>query len=1390
MKISGLIVVAVFGFAPLTPGVGRVFAADANLIPNGGFEQGTAGKAAGWDANGWGGATAEYGRVAKAPGVTGMHCYDIKRTNAKGGFQLFSSSVTLDPGTPLKIGYRYRGQAYAQLRFFQKVDGKYRPIIDTRTEKKMVATRTLKSEEWTTCHYGIELPADCADKEVAVRLYFLLFGKHPFLQVDDVSLTQPGGVAKHATKAAADWLSIQPPQDLSAKEAGWYSPFPDPGFRYGMKDGVLTRDGNPYFYVGNFTVGGGQWNVASSWLARVQKNAYATVTWSIGAPSMQPRVKGDRLEIAYRDTAPLYSWLRELSRYGMLTQFDPGNAMHKYNPLRYVAKKFPQLDEFYVEGSHFYCFDHNTDIGRRMHTDSWKNYFRYIRNAPLLAFECFNELGYTPSHARVLDAFRDFALKKYGSLAEANRCWGENFGAWENVKPPHLGKGDEMLSYSQRLFFLNKCRQTHLYTDWILFLQQDLMPGLIAMKKNFRSLSDAPFAVDWRGHQHDFDNYVTADPDLLQEVVDVNFLHTAFTMYDYNGTAADETSLLTALSRSLLPHNFVAANSTKPIVNPESIYTQTTTPGSSEEAMKQNSFGKFHTDWKFTLEADKSGIQKGYFRPGFHDLDWGKMAVPGCWDATEPYKGRNGWGWYRTTFRMPGSLKQSYLDGSRKFLIVGKGIAQAGTIWLNGHQVGEVKGWNADYRLDVGAHLNFGGDNTVAILVDGTTSYSQGLRFYFHILADDMLNDRRLLEKEDYASILWTNLTAGCSGITLWHWDDALRLFMPELVTELNSVSSFVLPAARRSAAKTAMLMPFVHFRGTPAYGKHLDYLAYFAAMTFRQTPVDVLGEKQFAGITPERYPVVLVPYAGKVRRQTYERLADYVQRGGFALVTFDSLQRDVDRYAPLPIEALAGVNIGGRIAEPERISLGNRKLELMKPKDAADYGVRITPASGTIVLARFQDGSPAVTLRNAGRGTVCFVAGRLTCQSAHALLGQLLKSQDVKPELEVATANRNEFPFVQCRYLGEPERFLIYCHNWGGQPHRLQVNIPADKLRSGGRYRLRDVRNPTGDVRTVSARELAEGIELSAPSMSPVACLAELETRPAMGLTQLSPMRRDILARLAELNRASDPTPERPKMLFMDDVKMGGANYSCGRKLYPLVAAFAEQAGYATVTLPWQQFTPDNLKNVSTVFLGEDFSNIYSPALRQGKDEFITNLLSFVEAGGSLIVVSSSAHPNSRHELLNRLGKKLGFSVSGSFSRNPASCGHGDPLQVTLRHFSEHPLAEKVDSLQMFVTPVFNLKPDSPLKPVAFTGPDDLNNPSKPAVVAGRYGKGRIVACTDLLWLQPFRVEAADNARLLMNTMEWTLGKTVATCPEDDLRDAQFITSAIMEKIERQESR
>jgi len=94
------------------------------------------------------------------------------------------------------------------------------------------------------------------------------------------------------------------------------------------------------------------------------------------------------------------------------------------------------------------------------------------------------------------------------------------------------------------------------------------------------------------------------------------------------------------------------------------------------------------------------------------------MSIPGCWDETEEFSGKSGWAWYRKTFVASKADRQDYLDGSRRFYLYGKGVAQKGSVWLNGHKLGDINGWSASYRFDVGPWLNFGGRNQITFFVD------------------------------------------------------------------------------------------------------------------------------------------------------------------------------------------------------------------------------------------------------------------------------------------------------------------------------------------------------------------------------------------------------------------------------------------------------------------------------------------------------------------------------------------------------------------------------------------------------------------------------------------------------------------------------------------------
>jgi len=83
-------------------------------------------------------------------------------------------------------------------------------------------------------------------------------------------------------------------------------------------------------------------------------------------------------------------------------------------------------------------------------------------------------------------------------------------------------------------------------------------------------------------------------------------------------------------------------------------------------------------NWKFT-----TGDDMDWREPGFDDHAWKSVIVPACWE-TQGFKGYEGFGWYRTTFRVPGDLASE-----RLILLLGK-IDDFDEVYLNGERVGRT----------------------------------------------------------------------------------------------------------------------------------------------------------------------------------------------------------------------------------------------------------------------------------------------------------------------------------------------------------------------------------------------------------------------------------------------------------------------------------------------------------------------------------------------------------------------------------------------------------------------------------------------------------------------------------------------------------------------------
>src|SRR5437762_2466678 len=77
--------------------------------------------------------------------------------------------------------------------------------------------------------------------------------------------------------------------------------------------------------------------------------------------------------------------------------------------------------------------------------------------------------------------------------------------------------------------------------------------------------------------------------------------------------------------------------------------------------------GSWYTELGDRWQASRTpglGEKEGWFKPGFKDGSWWKVAVPGCWDLyRRELHGYEGIGWYRRAFRL-----EPPPPGSRAFL--------------------------------------------------------------------------------------------------------------------------------------------------------------------------------------------------------------------------------------------------------------------------------------------------------------------------------------------------------------------------------------------------------------------------------------------------------------------------------------------------------------------------------------------------------------------------------------------------------------------------------------------------------------------------------------------------------------------------------------------------
>lgn len=136
----------------------------------------------------------------------------------------------------------------------------------------------------------------------------------------------------------------------------------------------------------------------------------------------------------------------------------------------------------------------------------------------------------------------------------------------------------------------------------------------------------------------------------------------------------------------------------------------------------------FDANWRF-LKADAPGAE----RPRFDDSTWRTLNVPHDWSIEGPFAQTNktggagaflpsGVGWYRKHFTLP-------KDSAGKIVSIEfDGVMQNSDVWINGFHLGHRPYGYVSFSYGVTGHLNFDGDNVLAVRAD--TSAQPASRWY------------------------------------------------------------------------------------------------------------------------------------------------------------------------------------------------------------------------------------------------------------------------------------------------------------------------------------------------------------------------------------------------------------------------------------------------------------------------------------------------------------------------------------------------------------------------------------------------------------------------------------------------------------------------------------
>ena len=765
-------------------------------------------------------------------------------------------------------------------------------------------------------------------------------------------------------------------------------------FAYEARDGLLLRDGKPFYWISDGSLGGVHSTPLGLWLSRLHGSTLASVPHSSCIVRGEERADGIHIVPTLQESN--FSWVREAIRLGFLAQCPEGFfRAEMVLSLCPLLAKYPELRQSIYDHGHHMGADPGDPLGLDVLDAKRHPLFTYGGRTGFFLPELNRESGPDPYNDRVKRGFRDWARAKYGTLGEANATWRTSFASWEDVALPHT-TGDcvpdtscftntawgangprvmDVRNVRSKARAIERRDTPELYWDWMLFVRDDTTA--FTRREFERARRQAPGAlvgIDVRGHQQERDNYVSHDPVAIDAMADVFYVHSSgYTCYDYAGRPFDPKTLQDAICWPLFTCRYFRCNTTKPILNSEDIVGDTVAAAPSDEAMARNDLAKFG-ERAFAAQR----------RP-------------------------DGGGRLSCDFTVPSALEADRADGSARFYLAGRAPSAFG-VSLNGENLGYFGRAGSIFKFDITDRLDFFGTNTVEFRYDGLNKIPPGDDPKCRVLTQRTLGEPGPYGEKQFKSQFWSYLTEGHCADIVWDWTsgeggDYLRLWRAALAKRLEAAAPVVLPAVRFRREKVAFLYGYMAGIGLPASqeNRHRELMDWAGALEFTGHRYDVLGEERFRERASE-YPVVVAPDVWCVADETAAAAMDYVRGGGTLVVTPGSLGKTFSRYRDSGFAAFAasGDTGKGRVVVLDKglgmEALAERLAPHMPPPEL-DVGIDPSGEFPCVERLLVGDGRRKVLyLQNwGGLGQTCRVALPAECRdwTVTPLEGEFARTDD-----------------------------------------------------------------------------------------------------------------------------------------------------------------------------------------------------------------------------------------------------------------------------------------------------------------------------------------------------------------------------------------------------------